>query len=97
MTPTASATCTRRTDPQARQDEYPSERADYPRELGPPRDRHCRRRPVSWNGRFEKAGPIDAMGRAARDGNFVAVSNRWSASDAPAERLEQVPRRPGPK
>ena len=42
-------------------------------------------------------GPIDAMGRAARDGNFVAVSNRWSASDAPAERLEQVPRRPGPK
>src|SRR5207248_9282146 len=46
---------------------------------------------------FPDAGPIDAMGRAARDGNFVAVSNRWSASDAPAERLEQVPRRPGPK
>jgi RNA-directed DNA polymerase len=31
------------------------------------------------------------------DGNFVAASNRWSASDAPAERLEQVPRGPGPK
>jgi hypothetical protein len=41
--------------------------------------------------------PIDAMGRAARNGNFVAASNRWSASDAPAERLEQVPRRPGPE
>src|ERR1700756_3914097 len=25
-------------------------------------------------------GPIDAMGRAARDGNFVAASNRWSAA-----------------
>src|SRR5881394_698386 len=24
--------------------------------------------------------PIDAMGRAARDGNFVAASNRWSAT-----------------
>src|SRR4029453_124104 len=23
--------------------------------------------------------PIDAMGRAARDGNFVAACNRWSA------------------
>src|SRR5215472_7124461 len=29
---------------------------------------------------FAGAGPIDAMGRAARHGNFVAVSNRWSAS-----------------
>src|SRR5437868_15166858 len=46
---------------------------------------------------FSDAGPIDAMGRAARDGNFVAACNRWSAADAPAERLEQVPRRPGPK
>jgi hypothetical protein len=27
------------------------------------------------------------------NGNFVAASNRWSASDTPAERLEQVPRR----
>src|SRR5438309_7358704 len=36
-------------------------------------------------------GPIDAMGRAARDGNFVAVSNRWSASDAPAERPRPAP------
>src|SRR5262244_3668493 len=26
------------------------------------------------------AGPIDAMGRAARDGNFVAYINRWSAA-----------------
>src|SRR3954462_15209546 len=26
------------------------------------------------------AEPIDAMGRAARDGNFVAASNRWSAA-----------------
>ena len=42
-------------------------------------------------------GPRDAMGRAARNGNFVAACNRWSASDAPAERLEQVPRRPGPE
>src|SRR5207302_4221125 len=25
-------------------------------------------------------GPRDAMGRAARDGNFVAVSNRWVLS-----------------
>src|SRR5204863_1579053 len=25
-------------------------------------------------------GPIDAMGRAARDGNFVAACNRWSAA-----------------
>src|SRR5215831_13558048 len=25
-------------------------------------------------------GPIDAMGRAARHGNFVAASNRWSAA-----------------
>src|SRR6266478_911283 len=25
-------------------------------------------------------GPRDAMGRAARDGNFVAASNRWSAA-----------------
>src|SRR5437660_10303970 len=33
-----------------------------------------------WNlasATFADAGPIDAMGRAARDGNFVAVSNRW--------------------
>src|SRR5205823_9179788 len=37
------------------------------------------------------AEPRDAMGRAARDGNFVAVSNRWSASDAPAERPRPAP------
>ena len=45
-----------------------------------------------------KAAPEDAMGRATRkSGNFVAASNRWSCRDAPAERLEQIPRRPGPK
>src|SRR5438067_10678445 len=27
-----------------------------------------------------RMGPRDAMGRAARNGNFVAVSNRWSAA-----------------
>src|SRR6516165_4738699 len=27
-----------------------------------------------------REGPIDAMGRAARHGNFVAASNRWSAA-----------------
>ena len=44
------------------------------------------------------AEPEDAMGRATRkSGNFVAASNRWSCRDAPAERLEQIPRRPGPK
>src|SRR5438874_5572310 len=32
------------------------------------------------------------MGRAARNGNFVAASNRWSASDAPAERPRPSPR-----
>src|ERR1700736_367712 len=31
------------------------------------------------------------MGRAARNGNFVAASNRWSASDAPAERPRPTP------
>ena len=28
----------------------------------------------------EQVGPGDAMGRAARDRNFVAASNRWSAA-----------------
>jgi len=31
------------------------------------------------------------MGRAVRNGNFVAASNRWSASDAPAERPRPAP------
>jgi len=31
------------------------------------------------------------MGRAARNGNFVAATNRWSASDAPAERPRLSP------
>src|SRR5438094_4916993 len=31
------------------------------------------------------------MGRAARNGNFVAASNRWSANDAPAERPRPAP------
>ena len=31
------------------------------------------------------------MGRAARNGNFVVASNRWSASDAPAERPRPAP------
>src|SRR5438105_15471552 len=31
------------------------------------------------------------MGRAARNGNFVAASNRWSASDAPTERPRPAP------
>src|SRR6266567_4459390 len=31
------------------------------------------------------------MGRAARNGNFAAASNRWSASDAPAERPRPSP------
>src|ERR1700747_1415975 len=29
---------------------------------------------------LRKSGPRDAMGRAARDGNFVAACNRWSAA-----------------
>ena len=29
---------------------------------------------------FSYGGPKDAMGRAARNGNFVAASNRWSAA-----------------
>jgi len=41
--------------------------------------------------------PEDAMGRAARDGNFVALDLTDGVPDAPAERLEQVPRRPGPR
>jgi len=57
----------------------------------------------SFTGRNASASPDapvpeDAMGRATRkSGNFVAASNRWSCRDAPAERLEQIPRRPGPK
>jgi hypothetical protein len=61
----------------------------------------CRPAPSNSMSRSEflviNVGLRDAMGRVARNGNFVAATNRWSASDAPAERLEQVPRRPGPK
>ena len=45
-----------------------------------------------------RAEPEDSMGRDDEEGgNFVAAFNRWSASDAPVKRLEQVPRRPGPQ
>src|SRR6202047_3266797 len=55
----------------------------------------------SFTGRIASASPDapepeDAMGRATRkSGNFVAASNRWSCRDAPAERLEQIPRQIG--
>jgi hypothetical protein len=35
-------------------------------------------------------------GRAAKNDNFVAAFSRWSAAMPQAERLEQVPHRPGP-
>src|SRR5437762_11760716 len=38
-----------------------------------------RSRWVSWASP-SLGGPIDTMGRAARDGNFVAACNRWSAA-----------------
>src|SRR5205814_8132783 len=57
--------------------------------IGPSRERaagfpHCRRgrrRSERLEGHSAcQGGPSDAMGRAARNGNFVAASNRWSAA-----------------
>src|SRR6266478_1937433 len=55
-------------------------------------------------GRDARAGCSELTGTERRYGaggeemaTSSRASNRWSASDAPAERLEQVPRRPGPE
>src|SRR5690242_723074 len=52
--------------------------------------RYCGLRPIAALTR-ERNRERDAMGRAARNGNFVAATNRWSASDAPAERPRLSP------
>ena len=43
------------------------------------------------------AGPIDAMGRAAEEMATSSLHLTMECRDAPAERPEQIPRRPGPK
>jgi hypothetical protein len=49
-----------------------------------------------WFGRTVMPGPIDAMGRAARMATS-SLNLTMECRDAPAERLEQVPRCSGPK
>jgi hypothetical protein len=44
-----------------------------------------------------REGPREAMGRAARKWQLRRCMEPMECRNAPAERLEQVPRRPGPK
>jgi hypothetical protein len=46
---------------------------------------------------FAGAGPKDAMGRAARKWQLRRCIFSMECRDAPAERPEQIPRRPGPE
>src|SRR5580700_11960568 len=52
-----------------------------------------------WDLEFESAllQRRDGMGQAARRWHHRRCSQLMECPDAPAERLEQVPRRPGPK
>ena len=51
-----------------------------------------------WGGKqITAVEPERCYGAGGEDGNFVALHQSMECRDAPAERFEQVPRRPGPK